>query len=456
MIASGREDASLASEASQTIGNGIDQVEQSLTALQSDVEDESNGEALLSELSRRRFTVFVLSEAGKPIFASCGSEEQLCSIAALVQTFVMVVGSWGDSLTLLRSHHVHICFSHRSPLILAIVSRNPFHLEAQLDILYKQVLSTLCRTQLVSIFQKKGPNFDLRLLLKGADRHLNEIVRTYRCDESFFLRSVRVFPMGTSERELLSSSIATAVGSAKVGSVILGVVIAYRQLVAVVRMKGIALHPSDLHILINLVECNPSFRNADNWIPICLPHFNDTGFVHAFISYLWEGSPACLILLSVERSAFDALRSVSASIVTKLLSSKSRAALQSALEKPPTFELDHASFPDVWHFIYKNRLSSQLCMSQLRVPYVNDEERRRLMNHYKQVVGFCLQFPTAKQIFVTRTDNCLFSSVTSDWELHCVMSPFVSRISAITQTERLQRALKKDEARFFISSSVYF
>lgn len=91
------------------------------------------------------FQVFVLSEAGKPIFASCGSEEQLCSLAALIQTFVMVVGSWADSLIRFRSLKTHICFSYRSPLILAIVSRTPFNLESQLDILYKQVFADLVK-----------------------------------------------------------------------------------------------------------------------------------------------------------------------------------------------------------------------------------------------------------------------------------------------------------------------
>lgn len=428
-----------------------------------EVKSEFDEDALLAELARREFTVFLLSEAGKPIFASCGSEEQLCSLAALVQAFVMTVESWGDSLERLRSPRVHICFLHRSPLILAIVSRSAFHLEDQLDILYKQVLSILCRTQLVSVFQKKGPNFDLRLLLKGADRHLNEIVRSYRSDTAAFLRSVRVFPMVLSEREFIANSIASSVANAKVTNVIMGLVIAHRQLVAVVRMKGIALHPLDFHILVNLVECNPSFRNADNWIPICLPHFTDTGFVHAFVSYLWEGSPACLILLSVERSAFDALRAVSNSMVKKLLSSRSHAALQTTLENPPTFDIDTVKLPDVWHFVYKNRCTSQLCSSQLRIPYVSQEERRRLMNHYKEMVGFSAKAfavkhlgSTVKHLLVTRNDNCLFTTMTADYELHCVLSPFVSRNSALSQSEQLLRLLKKDESRFFISSSIYF
>ncbi|VDD94196.1 unnamed protein product [Enterobius vermicularis] len=410
-------------------------------------------EALLNELARREFTVFVLSEAGKPIFASCGSEEQLCSLAALIQTFVMVVGSWADSLIRFRSLKTHICFSYRSPLILAIVSRTPFNLESQLDILYKQVLSTLCRKQLVGVFQKKGPNFDLRLFLKDSDRHFNEIVYAYRADPCLFLRSVRVFPLASSERDFITNAIISAVNSEKADHLIMGLVVAHRQLVTVVRLKGLALHPFDLHILLNLVECNPSFRHAENWVPICLPHFDESGFVHAFLAYIWPGSAACLILLSVERSAFDVLRDVYQSITARLMS---RPSLQPAFDNPPTFELNLANFPDVWHFIYKNRTSSQLCSSEFRIPYVNEEERRRLLNHYKQTVSFCMQSPSVKHLFVYRSDNSLVLTTTANYELHCVMSPFVSMSSAVSQIDRLLRALRKEESRFFITSSSFF
>lgn len=158
--------------------------------------------------------VLVLSEVGKPIFASCGHEEQLCSLIALIQTFVMVVTSWNDSLKRICSSRMQISFSYRSPLILCIVSRNGFQLDTQVDLVYKQVgfsfqknalfglqgmelckivsvdlgfskcflkgsmspafqmLSLICRAQLVSIFQTKGPSFDLRVMLKGVSAPL--------------------------------------------------------------------------------------------------------------------------------------------------------------------------------------------------------------------------------------------------------------------------------------------
>ncbi|KAL3982990.1 Trafficking protein Mon1 family protein [Acanthocheilonema viteae] len=204
-------------EANEELDVNLDKTAAGLRTADDKAYEESrcDDEALLDELSRREFTVFILSEVGKPIFASCGHEEQLCSLIALIQTFVMVVTSWNDSLKRIRSGHMQISFSYRTPLILCIVSRDGFQLDAQVDLVYKQMLSIICRAQLVSIFETKGPNFDLRLMLKGTDRHLNAIVCGYRNDIAIFMRSIRIFPMAFADREQFTNAIVSAVNSAK-------------------------------------------------------------------------------------------------------------------------------------------------------------------------------------------------------------------------------------------------
>uniref|UniRef100_A0A1I8EMY6 Vacuolar fusion protein MON1 homolog n=1 Tax=Wuchereria bancrofti TaxID=6293 RepID=A0A1I8EMY6_WUCBA len=414
-------------------------------------ENKCGDETLLDELSRREFTVFVLSEVGKPIFASCGHEEQLCSLIALIQTFVMVVTSWNDSLKRIRSAHMQISFSYRSPLILCIVSRDGFQLDAQVDLVYKQMLSIICRDQLISIFQTKGPNFDLRFMLKGTDRHLNAIVCGYRNDIAVFMRSVRIFPMAFADREQFTSAIISAVKN-----IVYGLVVANRQLITVVRMKGITLNPCDLHLLINLIDCNPSLKNADNWIPICLPQFNDTGYLYAYVSFIWEDSSACLMLLSLERGAFETLRGVKDMIITKLCSSKLHASLKNAVENPSFFDIQTDVPSDLWHFTYKNRCSSQMCCSQHLLPFVSKGERWKLQEYYKKMFGYSMRTPNLRHLFITRPECCLLSNVTSNYELHCVLSPFVTRASAGAHVDRLLKMLKKEESKFFTTASVCF
>lgn len=71
------------------------------------------------------------------------------------------------------------------------------------------------------------------------------------------------------------------------------------------------------------------------------------GFLYAYVSFIWEGSSACLLLLSLERGAFETLRVVKEAIITKLLSSKLHVSLKNAVENPTFFDMQ-----TVFHFSY--------------------------------------------------------------------------------------------------------
>ncbi len=60
----------------------------------------------------------------------------------------------------------------------------------------------------------------------------------------------------------------------------------------------------DLHLILNLVDASTSFKSAESWTPMCLPKFNDTGFLHAHVSYLPNDNPACLLLFSANKEKF--------------------------------------------------------------------------------------------------------------------------------------------------------
>ena len=72
---------------------------------------------------------------------------------------------------------------------------------------------------------------------------------------------------------------------------------------------------ADIHLILNLVDASTSFRSAESWTPICLPKFNDTGFLHAHVSYLPNDSPACLLLFSTDKEKFFSLQECQQRIV---------------------------------------------------------------------------------------------------------------------------------------------
>lgn len=128
------------------------------------------------------------------------------------------------------------------------------------------------------------------------------------------------------------------------------------------------IHPRDLNILINLVSDKSLQTDSQNWVPICLPRFNDTGFFYAYISYPWKEQdvPACLVLLSVKRDHFDGLKEVRQSIVTKLENnSKFFTNFTQAVRHPNLYQISQigTNSESLWSFLYLNHSSRQVCLS---------------------------------------------------------------------------------------------
>lgn len=77
-----------------------------------------------SEWRMQQKHIFVLSDAGKPIFALHGDEDELASLMAVMQALVSFVLDSGDSL---RSFQVgggkKVVFVNKGPLILVAVTR---------------------------------------------------------------------------------------------------------------------------------------------------------------------------------------------------------------------------------------------------------------------------------------------------------------------------------------------
>ena len=67
-----------------------------------------------------------------------------------------------------------------------------------------------------------------------------------------------------------------------------GLIVANGRLVSVVRPRKHSLHPGDLRLIFNMLfeAGGIRVRGGDNWIPLCLPAFNDKGYLYMFVSFL--------------------------------------------------------------------------------------------------------------------------------------------------------------------------
>ncbi|VDO31240.1 unnamed protein product [Haemonchus placei] len=338
---------------------------------------------------------------------------QLCSLFALIGVFVSRVKLWGDRLLQLSSGDVHVRFCHRSSLILCIVSRSYELLDDQLNVLFDQIVSTLSRSQLDIVYKKKGDNYDLRRLLRGTDKYMDSSVSAWRTDISLLQSAIRILPMQPSDRDYLSSTMVSCLTAAKLDGVLFGLMIAHRQVAAMVRLRRYALHPRDTHILLNLISGNSSLRitEAQTWTPICLPNFNDKGFVYAYISFPWE----------------------------------------EILPQFPNFCRNIGTGSDVlWSFVYKNRSSRQVCISGAKVPLISRAERISARTLFERITHLVREESHMRCLFLKRNRDNVLVWVTDKFELQCVFSPLVSAVMATTLVDRLLKTLKYHEQRYFI------
>ncbi|KAJ7379236.1 Vacuolar fusion protein MON1 A [Desmophyllum pertusum] len=269
---------------------------------------EISREASVEDVNNPQWTlhkkhVFAFSEAGKPIYSRYGSEDKLATLMGVMQALVCVVhDDKKNTIRCIMAGNHKFVFLVRGHVVLVAVAYTPesvTQLVLQLSYVYNQILSVLTYTQLARIMEQRR-NYDLRRLLSGTEKFIDNLLNLMDHEPSFLLGSVRCLPLSSSVRETIGQSMLQA----RVKDLVFAILVANNQLITLIRPKKYSLHPSDLHLIFNLVSASTSFQTAESWTPICLPRFDNSGYLYAHISYLEDDCPACLLLLSTDRNAF--------------------------------------------------------------------------------------------------------------------------------------------------------
>ncbi|XP_014773330.1 vacuolar fusion protein MON1 homolog A isoform X2 [Octopus bimaculoides] len=400
--------------------------------------------------------VFILSEAGKPVYSRFGNEDNLVTLMGVMQALVsFVTNSEKDSIRCIVAGDHRFVFLLREHLFLVGVSRGPdstHQLLLQLSYVYNQIISVLTLSQLAKIFKQRH-NFDLRRLLSGAEKFIDNLLNMMDSEPGFLLGAVRCLPLEGSIRDTIAQAI---VQHCKVKDLVFALIIASSQLVTLVRMKKYFLHPVDLHLIINLVNASESFKAAESWTPICLPKFDSSGFLQAHVSYLDESCQTCLFLLTVDRDSFFTLSDCKSKIKQKLQKSNCLQAISDSLSRN-SYSIKQCAISGLRHFLYKSRNSAQYTSPELEAPYLSQEEQDRLFGLY-QYLHHRIHSSSRplKLLYHVGAHETLIGWITQGFELYAVFGPLVTKTIAIQAINKLLRWIKKEENRLFILSSFTF
>ena len=145
------------------------------------------------------------------IFLVCryGDEDRLVSLMGVMQALVAFVqdseGKGMNNMQCIVAGDHRCVFFVREHLTLVAVSRtreSTQQLVLQLIYLYNQILSILTLSRINHVFQQRR-NYDLRRLLTGADRFLNNLLQLIDTDPSFLLGAVKCLPLDYSVRDTI-------------------------------------------------------------------------------------------------------------------------------------------------------------------------------------------------------------------------------------------------------------
>ncbi|XP_038267695.1 vacuolar fusion protein MON1 homolog A [Dermochelys coriacea] len=392
--------------------------------------------------------VFVLSEAGKPVYSRYGSEEALSSTMGVMMALVSFLEAEKNAIRSIHADGYKVVFVRRSPLVLVAMARtrqSEQEIAHELLYIYYQILSLVTWTQLNHIFQQKQ-NYDLRRLLAGSERITDNLLDLMARDPSFLMGAVRCLPMAAGLRDTVS----ICLQQAKAKSLVFSILLSRNQLVSLVRRKDQFLHPIDLHLLFNLISSSSSFREGEAWTPICLPKFNSSGFFHAHISYLEQDMDLCLLLVSTDREDFFTISDCKRRFQERLRKRGMSHAFLEAL-RTPFYSVSQVGIPDLRHFIYKSKSSGLFTSPEIEAPYVSEEEKQRLLELYQYLHSRAHNSSRPlKNMYFTGPRENLLAWVTSAFELYVCYSPLGTKAAAVSAVNKLMKWIRREEDRLFI------
>ncbi|XP_068854366.1 vacuolar fusion protein MON1 homolog B [Aphelocoma coerulescens] len=415
----------------------------------------------------RRKHVFVLSEAGKPIYSRHGNEEALAATMGVMMALVSFIQSGGNAIRAICSEDRTLVFEQRGPLLLVSVSRtrqSAAQLRRELAFVHEQILSLLTRGGIARVFARRR-GFDLRRLLAGAEAVLDRLLCGAAADGRLLLGAARCLPLPGGLRRAVSGALRRSAAAARPAPA-LAVLAARGRLVTAARQRALAeggrLCASDLHLLLNLLGGGAGAGEV--WTPVCLPRFNPDGYFYAYAARLGEEEEeeeeggVTLILLSTEREGFYAAAACRRQLEDTLRAQGWLAELAAAVRGGAGYGPSRPGAPELRHFLYKPlegpeemQQLPQFTSPELEEPYTSEEEQHRLFDlyHYLHSRVHSPHRPLRLLYHVAEKET-LLAWVTSKFELYSCFSPLVTKAGAIAVLTKLLRWLKKEEDWLFI------
>ncbi|KIW78363.1 hypothetical protein Z517_08198 [Fonsecaea pedrosoi CBS 271.37] len=424
-------------------------------------------------MSKRKHFI-ILSAAGKPIYTRHGSDAVISSYVGIIQAIISSYSDAGDQLGSFQAGGVLFVVLSQTNLFLVGITSLPeseAQVRVQLEALYMQILSTLTLPTLTHIFSVR-PSTDLRRPLQGTEVLLSSLADSFtRGSPSALLSALECLKIRKSHRNIINSTMIKA----RVDDLLYGLVVAGGRLVSVIRPKKHSLHPSDLQLIFNMIFEAEGVKagGGDSWIPVCLPGFNNTGYLYMYVSFLDMGGEqvremaqneriakedsVAIILLSANRESFEDLHSMKTYLVHEFHRNKSMHIIQTAVQAGRPAPTDIVAGTVLRHFLYKSKGNVQFFMPSFSPGFETLKQRRRLMSLYHNLhASVHAKHAAVKVHHSVGVSATALAWVTPMFELYCVAGPTASRSALAQSATKVVQWIQREEERIFIIGGAVF
>lgn len=417
----------------------------------------------------------ILSSAGKPIYSRHGDDQLISNSIGVIQTIISYFIEGKDSLKTFTAGEARFCIVSKGHLHLVGISRmgeDDAQLRSQLEALYMQILSTLTLPNMQRIFINR-PSSDLRRPLEGTSSLISALADDFtKGSPTTLLSALECLKMRKTRREVINQTMLKC----KCKNLLYGLIVAGGRLVSVIRPKKHSLHPGDLHLIFNMLFKSGSVRagGGENWIPICLPGFNNTGYLYMFVSFLENGAPGgneddrpssssgkqdetAIILISASRDSFYELRQMRDDLVEQLEHNGSIAIIRSSVSGGRASCTDIVPGTVIRHFLYKSRANVQFVMPASEPSLESPLAWRRLIMVYSSLHTAMHGRTSHLKIHYESRQSCMsLAWVTPTFELYCVAMPTASRDALALSASKLEHWARTQQERLFIIGGAVF
>lgn len=426
------------------------------------------GESIIDDMDTflsQKKQYFILSKAGKPIYSMHGTDELISGYMGIIQT---IISYFDDDSKDLPKHlksfkagKALFVITVEDPLILIAIdklSQSEGQLRAQLNVLYAQILSTLTKSQISKVFQSRS-NFDLRQLLGGTEKFLNALTREMNeGSPSILLGALECLRLRKKIREKINNVLIDC----RTSNLLYGMVVADSRLVSVIRPRRHSLHPPDLYLVFSMLFNTNVFKDnsEEHWVPICLPNFNSTGFLYAYIHFFAQST--ALVLISPDKNAFFELQEAKMNILQQMHDQQLVDPIVNSLKKGRFKSMDIPA-PLIRHFLYKSKQNVQFVMPSFEPHFYEKHSKQRLLYLYHQLHGMaharqqhCSTLGNLKIFHSVRHNMTALAWLTPSFEMYCVTGGPTTKDAISQSVRQVVSWIKQQEERLFVIGGAVF